>query len=374
MGIEKSSLGIVLGVGVGVIALSNNVSAESIDSKMKLEETRIKYTKENLNLRTQPSLNAVRITTVKKGTKLEVISISGVWAKVKYNGTVAYCHNGYLIDNSSSLVETQYTVVTTNILNLRKGPSTASAIIGKLKKGEEVNVVATTGQWLKVNYKGTIGYCNANYTQKKIISNNLNNKVKFNNIVAVHTTTYKIDGSRSKNIEKAANAINNRIVKPGGWFSFNSCAAPYNQANGYYKAPIFVGNGIKYGYGGGVCQVSTTLFNACLKAGIIPKYQNHSSKVAYADYGLDATVTDYRDFIFKNNFREDLKIKTTITKNGPIGVIKTYITSENALLDGKTFTPKVKKIRDKVYETELWVLKNGKLEDIKKVGVSTYLK
>ena len=47
MGIEKSSLGIVLGVGVGVIALSNNVSAESIDSKMKLEETRIKYTKEN---------------------------------------------------------------------------------------------------------------------------------------------------------------------------------------------------------------------------------------------------------------------------------------------------------------------------------------
>jgi len=108
--------------------------------------------------------------------------------------------------------------------------------------------------------------------------------------------------NRGNNISRAAEAINGRIVQPGQTFSYNETVGPTNQRRGYKKSTIFVEGEKKKGVGGGVCQVSTTLFNAAEDAGMtILERHDHSLPVDYAKSGEEA-ATSYGgiDFKFKN--------------------------------------------------------------------------
>jgi len=86
-------------------------------------------------------------------------------------------------------------------------------------------------------------------------------------------------------------------------FSINNTVGERSVENGYLDAKIIVGDNFELGLGGGLCQVSSTLYNACLLAGLeIVERGNHNLAVAYVPLGLDATVAyGVQDFIFKNN-------------------------------------------------------------------------
>lgn len=92
------------------------------------------------------------------------------------------------------------------------------------------------------------------------------------------------------------------IIAPNEEFSYNTTCGPYNEANGFGKATIFVGNEEVQDYGGGVCQLSSTLYNAVKDLNIdITERHNHSKKVYYVPDGQDATVSyGSLDFKFKN--------------------------------------------------------------------------
>lgn len=108
--------------------------------------------------------------------------------------------------------------------------------------------------------------------------------------------------NRTSNLKKAAAALNGTVVERGGVFSFNETVGPRDLANGYLEAMVIIKNEFTPGIGGGICQVSSTLYNACLTAGMnIVERHNHSVAVGYVPVGLDATVAyPYRDFKFKN--------------------------------------------------------------------------
>ncbi len=118
------------------------------------------------------------------------------------------------------------------------------------------------------------------------------------------------NGGRGKNIGVAAAQINNYVLASGEIFSFNRATMPRDAEHGYELAPIIVGSTVIPGYGGGVCQVSTTLYNAVQKAGleIVERYP-HSLPVDYVPPGMDATVSDYLDFKFRNNTGNMIMIK-----------------------------------------------------------------
>ncbi|MFP3440966.1 VanW family protein, partial [Pantoea sp. SIMBA_133] len=108
---------------------------------------------------------------------------------------------------------------------------------------------------------------------------------------------------RTSNIELAAEAINNTVVFPGETFSFNQTVGKRTKERGYLPAPIIVKGELSEGIGGGICQVSSTLFNAVDQAGvqIIERY-SHSRSVPYVKPGRDATVSWYGpDFSFRNH-------------------------------------------------------------------------
>lgn len=126
---------------------------------------------------------------------------------------------------------------------------------------------------------------------------------------------------RKNNITLAAKAINGIIVKPDEIFSFNDSVGPTSKNNGFSLAKIFIKGRESKGYGGGVCQVSSTLYNAVDNAGMeIIERHPHTKKVHYVDENRDA-ATSYGsvDFKFKNTYSYPVKI-STLVKEGELKI------------------------------------------------------
>lgn len=127
-----------------------------------------------------------------------------------------------------------------------------------------------------------------------------------------YTTWYKVsEVDRTHNLAKAAHIINGVVVNPGQVFSFNGTVGPRTGITGYKDALIIVGDKFEPGTGGGICQVSSTLYNACLLAGleIVERY-NHGILISYMPPGLDATVTyGLQDYCFRNNTKSPVYVR-----------------------------------------------------------------
>ncbi|WP_202171342.1 VanW family protein [Bacillus sp. USDA818B3_A] len=142
-------------------------------------------------------------------------------------------------------------------------------------------------------------------------------------VVVASYTTYFNSGvaGRSKNIELSAQAINNVIVGTQDIFSFNTTVGPSDAAHGYQPAKEIVNKKMVMGIGGGICQTSSTLFNAVDQVGVsyVEKH-HHSLSVGYVPKGRDATVSyGGPDFRFQNTTGVPLLIKT-IYANGKLTV------------------------------------------------------
>jgi len=128
-----------------------------------------------------------------------------------------------------------------------------------------------------------------------------------------HYVTYFNAGNknRSHNIALAAKAINNTVIFPGEVFSFNQVVGMRTGEKGYLRAGVIVRGELSEGIGGGICQVSSTLFNATDRAGlqIVHRY-SHSRHVPYVLPGRDATVSwDGPDFSFQNQYNQPILIR-----------------------------------------------------------------
>ncbi|MHB8156076.1 MAG: VanW family protein, partial [Desulfocucumaceae bacterium] len=122
---------------------------------------------------------------------------------------------------------------------------------------------------------------------------------------------------RVGNIARASGQIGGKLINPGEIFSFNAAISPVNQQNGYQIAPVIVGDQLVDDYGGGVCQVSTTIYGAVLLSGLeIVERHPHSKPVKYVSPGLDVTVADgILDFRFKNNLSRPVYIISSTEKD-----------------------------------------------------------
>ena len=108
---------------------------------------------------------------------------------------------------------------------------------------------------------------------------------------------------RNKNIENGAKKLDGHTIYPGESFSCNEHLAPWTEDNGWHPAGTYVDGEVQDSLGGGICQVSTTLYNALLRAEIkITERHDHSMAVGYVDLGADAALAgDYKDLVFLND-------------------------------------------------------------------------
>jgi len=123
---------------------------------------------------------------------------------------------------------------------------------------------------------------------------------------------------RTANIERAFQLINGKVLKPGESFSFNNIVGARSAKNGFHLAIEYAYGNERMGYGGGVCQASTTIYLAAVRANMnITHREPHSDKVNYTDYGLDATVNyDGKkiDLTFRNTTGSDVYIMAYLVR------------------------------------------------------------
>lgn len=157
--------------------------------------------------------------------------------------------------------------------------------------------------------------------------------------LSVCQTKYREGQDRTQNVKRAAANINGTILLPGQFFSANAAFKPRTVANGYGYGDAITGNTHTKVIGGGICQVSSTLNVAVMRAGIIPtKRQNHSSRISYLASGLDATISgNTYDYQFVNTLQYPIMILTDTTN----GVLSISIYSSPLATGGLTFEPVV---------------------------------
>lgn len=191
--------------------------------------------------------------------------------------------------------------------------------------------------------------------------------------LATFSTDYDSSNfGRTRNMEIAARAINGTLIQPGSVFSVNDLVGERTAKRGYKEAIIFVDGKKEPGLGGGVSQITGTVFNAALLAGLpIVTYNTHSRPVSYITLGRDATVSwDNFDMKWRNDTKAPIYIAYKV-KNG---------TATATLFGQRTKGQKVRlnvvserlgarRIKAKLYRT---ILVNGKVVTKQKVGDSDY--
>ncbi|NLB78496.1 MAG: hypothetical protein GX796_06540, partial [Clostridiaceae bacterium] len=146
----------------------------------------------------------------------------------------------------------------------------------------------------------------------------------FRDVLSVYSTSFtdetEHDKNRATNIKLAVEAINGTILFPGETFSFNNVVGQRTSQKGYLPANIYSSDGIASGIGGGICQVSSTLYNSALRANLsIVERNPHIYMVAYVPLGLDASVTyATQDLKFTNNTKWPLRIDGNVSSDNKI--------------------------------------------------------
>ena len=212
------------------------------------------------------------------------------------------------------------------------------------KKDDLVNIYEEEEEEVMPYYENKI------IEEKKIepIKKEINSPQKLN-VISSFTTKMTLENEKEENrlfnIKTAISYINGKIIKPDETFSYNENIWANGKGKKYKVAQTLSQNGMDRGRGGGVCQVSSTLFVAALMANlkIIERY-NHSREVSYAPLGLDATyVTGVKDLRIKNPYKYPIKIEASYTND--------HITINLVDVENKIEIPNVKISSAEILET-----------------------
>lgn len=205
----------------------------------------------------------------------------------------------------------------------------------KLQKEVSSKVDGTIGT--DINIKAPVETTVAKITADKLSS--------INSRVATFSTEYGSISSaeRANNIRLATKSINGKVLMPGDTFSFNDVVGERTAAKGYQAAPVIIGNQVDSGLGGGICQVSTTLYNAVLRANIKSvERAHHTLPSHYVPLGMDATV-DYGNLDYK--FKNTLDYPIYIEGDASGGTVTFNIYTNSSLANIIT------EVRSEVYDT-----------------------
>lgn len=167
------------------------------------------------------------------------------------------------------------------------------------------------------------------------VTTNMIGKEAFPDLLGEFSTHYVSNANRTTNLRLAANKINGTVLLPGETFSYNKVVGARTIAAGYKNAAIYQNGEVVDGLGGGICQISTTLFNAALFANLeIVELHNHQFVPSYVGAGRDATVVyGAKDFKFKNSRKNAIKLECSVS--GGIAKFRIFGVKEDTEYDVK---------------------------------------
>lgn len=185
------------------------------------------------------------------------------------------------------------------------------------------------------------------------------------------TTSFRgSSAARISNIRIAAGNMNGYILPPGETASLNTLFRPRTSANGYRSAGVYVGGKLVDGVGGGICQVSSTTYNALMNAGItVTERHTHSSPVSYLPLGTDAAISaGAKDLRFRNDYAHGVRLETVV--EGKNLTVNVYVKESD--MKGTTYKLWAKKTSSMSATTYQTVYVNGVESEVREIQRCRY--
>ncbi|MRN23375.1 SH3 domain-containing protein, partial [Romboutsia ilealis] len=205
--------------------VSISESSETVSRSSSYDQKEVNTN--GLNMRSGAGTSYRVITTLNKGTKVDVISESNGWSKIKYDGRLGYVYSTYLDNIKPSYTNTTTKIVNTDSLNVRSGPSTSNTIVGKLSKGTKVSVISESNGWSKILYNNKECYVSSRYLNSGSSSSDNSNNNSSNNTVK-ETKEVNTD---SLNVRSGPSTSHSKI----GTLSKGTKVSVISESNGWSK-------------------------------------------------------------------------------------------------------------------------------------------
>lgn len=268
-----------------------------------------------VNVREKTNTNSKIIKGISKGDKVDILIDEHGWAKLRYDSGYIYSMNLSYGDESADakfynnvgIVDVQ-----SDSLILRQKPSLNANILMYLEKGRIVKAGEPQGDWVPVKVGRIYGYVWASYLK----INGTTDTTGWQRISTVTTYNTGTSDESKFNADLASKILTGITISSGNTFSWCTTMGECSREKGFLESTTFVDNESVKSYGGGICQVSTTINMAIKKLQIATNAEQHSKRVAYATEKDEATVYyNTVDFSFTNTKSKDLKLIVT-AENG----------------------------------------------------------
>lgn len=260
------------------------------------------------------------VKTMNAGNSIQILDVYPGWVAIKVGTGVGYVkRNRVDVTGNPDPVSTPnypitpmpYYAVIDRDVEVKADKSADSETLSLLTAGARVAIEGFEDGWAVVIHKRQYGYINTNELNEILPVASSVETADAETPIAVFNSFYNDNPDRIVNLARCCELISH-VVQPGQTMNFNNDVSPFSAANGYKLAPVLVKGETKMGYGGGSCQVSSTLWDTLMQLpGITVLRRNpHGDNAAsYLPHGMDAASgTNTQNFIFRNDYDFSIRI------------------------------------------------------------------
>jgi len=277
------------------------------------------------------------VTYVKKGTRIDVLEVDPCYAYVRAEGYEGYMWRSRLqdvrpVDKVNTppygVVVYRYLAKAGDNAPVRDAPGADGAVLNMLHDGAQLGLIGFENGWARVIFKRQYGYVDARDLKALTAVKASPDEQAMRAPISVYTTYYKTDDTeanqgRMANIATACGKLSAITLYPGQSLDFNRDLGPYSQENGYHVAPVLTSGKLRLNYGGGTCQVSSTLYNVALQLPgmtIVYRRAHGANGASYLPHGVDAAVgSSTLNLIFRNDYGFPVSIDAA-SKDGALTI------------------------------------------------------
>ena len=261
------------------------------------------------------------IKVLDPGNKINITALYPEWVEVVLNDG----KTGYIIRQRIDVTETvdpvntppypiwvqPYYIEIDRTVEVKSDKDAASETLSVLTDGARVAVLGCEDGWVKLIFHRQYGYINSNDIAELLPVSPDAETADTDVPLAVFTSFYNDNESRINNLMVACGYIS-KTLQPGESMNFNDTVSPFSKENGYMPAPVLVDGELSEGYGGGSCQVSSTLWDTLMQLTgitVTMRKPHGNSGAAYLPHGMDASSgRDDLNLIFRNDYPFPVRI------------------------------------------------------------------
>ena len=289
------------------------------------------YPNSTTNVYKEMDTESAKLKWLNPGAKLAILEVYPEWVKARSGNTVGYILR-HRVDQVEAIdpvntprygvIKYEYYTVLSQPVDIMDDKSSDATVLNSLTPGAYVAIIGVEDGWAKLIHKRQYGYIDTRLLDDLLPVAPDAETALPGQPIAVYMTYFNNNENRINNLRVACRRMN-RVMQPGEELLFNDTVGRFTAANGYMLAPVLVDGELKPGYGGGSCQVSSTLYNVVLQLPgltVTERSPHGANGATYLPHGVDASSGNL-DFHFRNDYAFPVRIDSHIQDLGMFIVI-----------------------------------------------------